>query len=260
MFSTVLFILILVLGVATLFWMILKNSTEKIAAQYAALGEKFGLELNVPKPSMGGFVRPEPSLYGRHQGREVSVSVPGKGLQNTRQIETVLKLELKERTLAAQLTGSGLLGGFRQRDGRGMDRWKSGNEAFDAAVDARSNHTHLLDRALGPDLQQTLAEILKKGKGSLYIGGGVIAYAELGLIADDAVRERFESVLECLQQLAEVIESYSLKSGLERARCRAPLRSESTDRSSKASARRRIATGMKGGLLPLVNGCPANQG
>ena len=211
MIPTVLFILILALGGAALFWIILKNSTEKIATQYAALADTFGLELNVPRPSMGGFVRPEPSLYGRFQGREVSISVPGKGLQNTRQIETVLKLELKQRKLAAQLTGTGLLGGFRQRDSRGMDRWKSGNEAFDAAVDARTNDLHLLDLALGPDLQQTLAEILKKGKGSIYIGGGVIAYAELGLIADDVVRERFELVLELCHKLAETIEASALK-------------------------------------------------
>lgn len=211
MLPTVVFILILVFGVAVIFWIVLKNSAEKISVQYAALADAFGLELNLPKPSMGGFVRPEPSLYGRHQGREVSISVPGKGLQNTRQIETVLKIELKERKLAAQLTGAGLLGGLRQRDCRGMDRWQSGAVAFDTAIDVRTNDTRLLDRLIGPDFQQALMAILKKGKGSIYIGGGVIAYAELGLIADDATRERFESVLKLFHQLAEAIESSALK-------------------------------------------------
>lgn len=211
MFPTVIFILILMFGVAAFFWIILRNSAEKIAAQYAALADNFDLELNLPKPSMGGFVRPEPSLYGRHESREVSISVPGKGLQNTRQIETVLKIELKERKLAAQLTGTGLLGGFRQRDSRGMDRWKSGDESFDAAVDVRTNDTALLDRLIEPSVQKSLVPLLKKGKGSIYIGGGVIAYAEMGLIADDARRERFESVLELFLRLAETIESSSLK-------------------------------------------------
>lgn len=208
---TVLIILIVVLGIAVLFWIILRHSAENIAAQYASLADRFGLALNQPKPAMGGFVRSEPSVYGRHKGREISISVPGKGLQNTRQIETVLKLELFERKLAAQLTGAGLLGGFRQRDSHGMARWKSGDGTFDAAVDVRTNNADLLDRLICEDFRESLLTLLKKGKGSIYIGGGVIAYAELGLIADAARREHFEAVLEFFLRLVEAIESHSLR-------------------------------------------------
>ncbi len=207
MLPSILLVLILVCGVAAIFWIILKTSAQKIEAQYALLAEKLELELNVPKPTMIGFVRAEPSLYGRHGGREVSISAPGKGLQNTRQIETVLKLEIKDRQLAAQLTTNGLLGGLRQRDSSGMDRWKSGEAAFDAAVDVRTNDTRLLDRLIDSALQDGLMAILKQGKGSIYIGGGVIAYAELGLIADAGRRERFENTLKLLQQLAGAIEA-----------------------------------------------------
>lgn len=207
MFPTVLFVLILVLGIAGLYWMVLKKSAEKIARQYTVLAESYGLELSEPDPAMGGFIRPEPSVYGRFKEREVSISVPGKGLQNTRQIETVLKLQVNDYKFAAQLTGAGLLGGFRQRDSRGMDRWKSGNEAFDAAVDVRTNDAAMWGRLLDTELQESLIAILKKGKGSMYIGGGVLAYAELGLIANDTVRQRFESVLEIFLRLADDIES-----------------------------------------------------
>ena len=206
MFPTVLFFLILGFGVIALYWMILKNASEKIAKQFTVLADSYELELNQPEPAMGGFIRPEPSLYGRMRGRELSISVPGKGLQNTRQIETVLKLEIADKKFAAQLTGSGLLGSFRQRDSRGMDRWKSGAEAFDAAIDARTNDTERLTRLLGDTFQKSIVSILKKGKGSIYIGTGVMAYAELGLIADDAVRERFESVLDLFLQLADAME------------------------------------------------------
>jgi len=119
----------------------------------------------------------------------------------------VLKLEIKDRQLAAQLTTNGLLGGLRQRDSSGMDRWKSGEAAFDAAVDVRTNDTRLLDRLIDSALQDGLMAILKQGKGSIYIGGGVIAYAELGLIADAGRRERFENTLKLLQQLAGAIEA-----------------------------------------------------
>jgi len=209
MFPTVLFFLILVFAITALYWMVLKNSAEKIARQYAVLARAYELELNQPEPAMGGFIRPEPSLYGRMRGRELSISVPGKGLQNTRQIETVLKLEIADKKFAAQLTGSGLLGSFRQRDSRGMDRWKSGNQAFDAAIDARTNDTERLTRLLGDTFQESIVSILKQGKGSIYIGSGVMAYAELGLIADDAARERFESVLDLFLQLADAMEGRS---------------------------------------------------
>jgi hypothetical protein len=206
MFPTVLFFLILVFAITALYWMVLKNSAEKIAKQIASLADSYELKLNLPEPAMGGFIRPEPSAYGRVRGREVSVSVPGKGLQNTRQIETVLKVEIADKRFAAQLTGAGLLGSFRQRDSRGMERWKSGAEAFDAAIDARTNDTERLTRLLRETLQESILSILKKGKGSIYIGSGVLAYAELGLIADDKVRERFESVLDLFLQLADAME------------------------------------------------------
>lgn len=207
MFEAVLFVVALVIGIAVLYWMILRNSSEKIASQYGVLAEKLDLELNQPEPVMGGFIRPEPSLYGQFSGRELSISVPGKGLQNTRQIETVLKLELKDRKFSAQLTGTGLLGGMRQRDSKGMDRWKSDNSDFDSAVDARTNDAAKLHQILSEGAQKSLIGLFKKGKGSIYIGEGVIVYAELGLIADDAVRQRFESVLELFLLLAEAIES-----------------------------------------------------
>lgn len=201
------FFVLLVLGIAALYWLILKNSAEKIGAQYSILSGAYDLELNQPEPAMAGFIRPEPSLYGTFEDRELSVSVPGKGLQNTRQIETVLKLQIRDKQFAAQITGSGLLGGFRQRDGRGMARWESGDASFDASVDVRTNDSDLSSKVFSPGRLQAIAILLKEGKGSIYIGGGVLAYAELGLIANDTVRPRFESVLELFQALAEAIEA-----------------------------------------------------
>lgn len=201
------FFIALILGIAALYWMILKNSAEKIGAQFATLAESYGLELNQPDSAMGGFIRPEPSLYGEFKERELSISVPGKGMQNTRQIETVLKLEVKDKKFAAQLTGTGLLGGFRQRDGRGMTRWKSGDARFDASMDVRTNDAEQASEVFSAQRRRAIATLLKEGKGSIYIGGGVLAYAELGLIANDAVRTRFETVLLFFQELAEALEA-----------------------------------------------------
>jgi hypothetical protein len=205
--SEIIFIIALIIAVAAVYWLVLKSSAEKIATQYKLLAERFGLDFNQSAVKMKGFIRSEPSVYGSYRGREMSISVPGKGLQNTRQIESVLKLELKGSQLNAQLTAAGPLGGLRQRDSGGQARWKSGDERFDSAIDVRTDQAGALAALLTEKRRVWLSSTLKKSKATLYIGAGNIAYAKLGLIANEAARKDFEAASEFLCDLAETIEA-----------------------------------------------------
>jgi hypothetical protein len=205
--SEIIFIIALIIAVAAVYWLVLKSSAEKIATQYKLLAERFGLDFNQSAVKMKGFIRSEPSVYGSYRGREMSISVPGKGLQNTRQIESVLKLELKGSRLNAQLTAAGPLGGLRQRDSGGQARWKSGDERFDSAIDVRTDQAGALAALLTEKRRAWLSSTLKKSKATLYIGAGNIAYAKLGLIANEAARKDFEAASEFLCDLAETIEA-----------------------------------------------------
>ena len=205
--SEIISIIALIIVVALVYWIVLKNSAERIATQYQLLAARFELELNQSTSKMRGFIRPEPSVYGTYRGREMSISVPGKGLQNTRQIESVLKLELKGSPLSAQLTTASLLGGLRQRDSRGQARWKSGDERFDQSVDVRTDHSGALAELLTEERRIWLASNLKKSNATLYIGGGNLAYAKLGLIANEDTRKDFEMAAEFLCDLAESVEA-----------------------------------------------------
>ena len=205
--SEIIFIIALIIAVAAVYWLVLKSSAEKIVAQYQLLAKRFELELNQPDVKMGGFIRPEPSVYGIYRDREISISVPGKGLQNSRQIESVLKLELKGSQLSAQLTAAGLLGGLRQRDSGGQARWKSGDEGFDHTVDVRTDQGGALAALLTEERRRWLTATLKKSKATLYIGGGNLAFARLGLIANEATRKDFEAAAEFLCDLAESVEA-----------------------------------------------------
>ena len=205
--SEIIFIIALIIVVALVYWVVLKSSAEKIAIQYQLLAERFGLELNQATVKMIGFIRSEPSVFGSYRGREMSISVPGKGLQNTRQIESVLKLELKGSQLSAQLTASGPLSGLRQRDSGGQARWKSGDERFDRAVDIRTDQGEAVAALLTEERRIWLTNTLKKSKATLYIGSGNLAYARLGLIANEATRKDFEAATEFLCDLAESVEA-----------------------------------------------------
>ena len=200
-------VFILAGGIAALYWTLLRNASCRIAAQYAALGERFGLELGEPPPRLLGFVRPEPYLHGICDGRELSVSAQGKGLQNTRQIETVVKLRVADGGLRFQMTASGLLGRLRQRDSGGQEAWKSGDAAFDAAVDVRTNRPEAMAAVLDDALRQTLRDLLEGPRGSLYLGNDTLVFAEFGLIADAARRERYERVIGALYALASAVEA-----------------------------------------------------
>ena len=203
----IIFIIALIVFVAAVYWIVLKSSAEKIATQYHLLAERFGLELNQAAVKMKGFIRSEPSVYGSYRGRDMSISVPGKGLQNTRQIESVLKLELKDSQLSAQITAAGPLGGLRQRDSDGQARWKSGDERFDHTIDVRTDQGGALAALLTKERRIWLTDTLKKSKATLYIGGGNLAYARLGLIANEATRKDFEAAAEFLCDLAESFEA-----------------------------------------------------
>jgi hypothetical protein len=119
----------------------------------------------------------------------------------------VLKLELKGSQLNAQLTAAGPLGGLRQRDSGGQARWKSGDERFDSAIDVRTDQAGALAALLTEKRRVWLSSTLKKSKATLYIGAGNIAYAKLGLIANEAARKDFEAASEFLCDLAETIEA-----------------------------------------------------
>ncbi len=206
MFWQVAFILILVFGISALFWFMVRASAAKITAQFRKLSERFSLEYAEPAPQLAGFVRPEPFVHGKYRGREMSISVASKGLQNTRQIETMLKIEVAERAFTLQMTANGMLGRLRQRDSGQKNRWMSGDRDFDAAIDVRTNDGVRLAMLLGAEGQRIFMNLLQGSKATIYVGKGMIAFSELGLIADDKVRARYEAATEALCDFAELLE------------------------------------------------------
>jgi len=201
------FIVVLSIGVAALFWFMVRQSSEKIARQYRKIALQLKVDLTEPTPQLAGFIRAEPFVHGVYREREFSISVPGKGLQNTRQIETIIKVKVDDESFTWQMTAAGLLGGLRQRDSGSSQRWLSGDSLFDSAIDVRTNDDNQLVRLFGSDRRMLIATVLKGSKGTIALRGGVLSFSEFGLIAEDAKRERYMEITEVLYQLAEAVEA-----------------------------------------------------
>ena len=200
------FVVALAIGVAAVFWFMVRQSSEKIVGQYRKLAQQLKVTLTEPEAQLAGFMRSEPFVHGVYRRREMSISVPGKGLQNTRQIETILKIKVEEPSFIWQMTATGLLGGFRQRDSGSKERWLSGDSLFDSVVDVRTNDDDRFGRIFHIDRRALVAKILKGSKGTITLREGVLSFAEFGLIADDLTRERFLEITDLLCDLAEVVE------------------------------------------------------
>ena len=200
------FVVMLVVGLAVFYWIIVRNASRKISKQYEKMAYQLRVKMTEPQPQLAGFIRPEPFVHGMYRGRAMSISVPGKGLQNTRQIETTLKIEVDDKKIQWQMTAKGLLSNMRQRDSAGMERWQSENNIFDLAMDVRTNEPARLTRILHDERLEQIRAVLKGNQASIYLGEGMMVYTKFGLIADDRERERFLKVTELFCDLAEVIE------------------------------------------------------
>jgi hypothetical protein len=200
------FVVALAIGVAAVFWYMVRLSSEKIVRQYRKIAQQLSISITEPAPQLAGFVRSEPFVHGIYRRREVSISVPGKGMQNTRQIETIVKVKVEDEAFTWQMTATGLLGGFRQRDSGTKQRWKSGDPLFDSVVDVRTNDEGRFERIFHVDRRELIVNALKGSKAIIALRGGVLSFAEFGLISNDMERERFVEMTELLCDLAEVVE------------------------------------------------------
>lgn len=207
MFLTSLTITVLVVTLLSLFWCLVKLASTKITEQYHKLAEHLSLELTEARPQLAGFIRPEPFVHGDYRGRELSISAPSKGIQNTRQTETVIKLALKNLDgFTVQMTANGMLGSLRQRGSKQKKRWLSGDANFDQAVDVRTSDGVRLAMHLDVTGQRAITSLLVGTRATIYLGLGTLAFTELGLIAKDHQRERFEQAVEILCDFAEILE------------------------------------------------------
>lgn len=190
-----------------IFWFLVRKGAMRSSEHFEALAEQFSLQLTTGEPRMFGFIRPEPFVHGTYRGREVSIAAGGRGLQGTREVETVIKIAAKTGNFRLQMTRSGRLAKMKQRDAGKDKPFKTGLPDFDGPFDLRGNRAPETARLLTPDMRQRMLEALSGSTGTLYLRNDMGVFVEYGLITSEEQRLKAAQRLDLLIDMAEGVEA-----------------------------------------------------
>jgi len=174
---------------------------------YETLARDLSLELTTGTPKLWGFIRPEPFVHGHYRGREVSIAAGGRGLQGTREVETVIKVGGKTGNFRLQVTRSGKLAKMKQRDAGKDKPFKTGLLEFDQHFDLRGNRAPETSRLLNKEIREQMLACLAGSTGTLYLRNDMAVFVEYGLLTSEARRLKTVTRLELLINMLEAIEA-----------------------------------------------------
>lgn len=183
------------------------NFAAKVTEQFRALAETFGLELTLPPRTMAGLYQRMPSIYGEHNGREMSIYPRGFGLDNTRQTDTAVRmLTHAPESLHLSLARKSIAGKLGQ-----MGRLKeipTGDEKFDAEFTLRGNNpgaAAILDR----ETRQNILMDWHTGTGFLTLREQTLTYEQMGLPRTEKERRQIEIMARLCLELAGNIDAWT---------------------------------------------------
>lgn len=201
--------IMLVLLIATGIAAILYNMrlSKQVIRQFETLGERFGLEITVPQASLGGLYQRNPTLYGKHADREMSIYPRGYGMDNTRQTDVALRIETrapKEFALTfAKRNAIAKLGQMRR-----LEVCETGDAAFDKAFSLRSNNPGAASALFGAEMRERICGVWKADSGFLSLHDRILAYEEMGLPRSEAQSNHLEEVAKLCLELADALDAF----------------------------------------------------
>lgn len=185
-----------------------RRAHQRLHHQYEKLADRWKIDLEVPPARMMGLLQKNPLVSGHYRGREISVFCLGHGIEETRQTDTALRVEVRGP--------HGFQFLFHRRSALGKARREvkapqveTGDEAFDKEFVLRSNNAGTVLAVLDANARQRLIGLWKGRAASIYLRDGVLTYVEFGLLMEDARRERIEALMEFACDLADQIDAYA---------------------------------------------------
>ncbi|GHB92337.1 hypothetical protein [Cerasicoccus arenae] len=193
---------LLLLGVAIVAISFNLRQHSKLVEQFRRLGEKFDLELTIPKATLGGLYRRNPTLYGRYLGHEMSIYPKGYGLDNTRQTDTAVRITtMADSKLHLTIARRNLTGKMGQI-GR-LKECKTGDTSFDEVFSLRSNDPAQAVKVFNDQWRAKLSAEWPKLDSFLTLQDGIITHLRSGLPYEDESREDIERMVTFCAALSE---------------------------------------------------------
>jgi len=184
-----------------------RKSLRSIRTNYAALSEKFGLELTQPDAKGFGLFQAPPYLFGEWEGRKASVQTVMAGLKDSRQAETAVHLEtaLREDCILVLRSKRGL-NRLERIEFKKLVRVKGPGEEFDRRISIATNRPDWVSEKVTAAMCEKLLAELGETSGTILLVKGRLSYRETGSLSGAATLKRIEKMMNLLQWFADEME------------------------------------------------------
>ncbi|WP_309397862.1 hypothetical protein [Cerasicoccus maritimus] len=198
MWTALAIMLLLLLGGAVVSIMYSFKLHGRIVHQFRLLGEKFGIELEIPKATMGGLYRRNPTLYGRCRGHEMSIYPHGYGLDNTRQTDVAVRITTRASAKLHLTLAKRNLSGKLGQVGR-LKEIKTGDVKFDEVFSLKSNDPEAALAIFNEEWRGKVMAEWPAEDSFLSLDKSILTHLKSGLPYEDKARLELEAMAEfCL--------------------------------------------------------------
>ncbi|WOO43341.1 hypothetical protein [Rubellicoccus peritrichatus] len=182
--------------------------SQKVIEQFKKLGNHYGLEITIPKRTMGGLYQRNPTLYGDYEGREMSIYPRGYGMDNTRQTDIAIRLMTKApKDFAFTFAKRNALAKLGQT--ARLKPCETGDADFDNAFSLRSNNPGAAKALFGEELRKRIVCEWSAESGFLSLRDRTLAYEELGLPREDNERAHVEVIADLCLEIASEVDAFT---------------------------------------------------
>ncbi len=178
------------------------------------LAETLGLPVTggdsvFPNISFLSWIRRPLRIEGERRGCDVSIYHYSTGGKNSTTYATMRITLDNPKDLKMGFSRESMLGKLGKTFG--MQDIQTGDQRFDDMFIVKCSDPEFIKRALLPEIKERFYEVWEthKSQGTITLRDDAFAYAEVGMIRSDAVRNRFAAVAELMCDLGGTVKFYN---------------------------------------------------
>ncbi|MGE9290281.1 MAG: hypothetical protein ACQKBT_04775 [Puniceicoccales bacterium] len=203
----VVWVVLLIAAVLLIGFFLNRGSWRSIRENYGSLSEKYGLELSQPEPKGFGLFQASPSLYGKWEGREMSVQTVAAGLKDSRHSETAVHLQTALRGDCILLIRSKKgLNRLERSEFKKLIKVNGPSDEFNKRIGITSNRPDWVSEKITASMCERILSDLGSTTGTILLVKGRMSYRELGVLSGAGTLERVNRMIALLKWLTDSLE------------------------------------------------------